>query len=59
MSTIYYMFICDYYEARRNFIPKRSYKRPSVFKFCELMRTKYGNTLMKIAKFARIIMKDV
>ena len=56
----HYMFMCDCYEAsRRKLIPKRSYKHPSVFKFCELMTTKSGNTLMKIAKFARIIMKDV
>ena len=57
----HYMFICDYYEVSRSkLIPKRSYiKHPSVFKFCELMSTKSGNTLMKIAKFARIIMKDV
>ena len=40
-------------------IPKRRFKHPSVFKFCELMSTKSGNTLMKIAKFARIIMKYV
>ena len=56
----HYMFICDYYEVSRSkLIPKRSYKHPSVFRFCKLMSTKSGNTLMKIAKFARIIMKDV
>ena len=29
--------MCDCYEAsKRKLIPKRSYKHPSVFKFCEL-----------------------
>ena len=56
----HYLFICsNFKEDRDNFIPKSCIRKPSVFKFCQIMQSKKKSLIVKIAKFAGIIFKKI
>jgi len=56
----HYLFICsNFKEDRDNFIPKSCIRKPSVFKFCQIMQSKKKSLIVKIAKFAGIIFKKL
>jgi hypothetical protein len=55
----HYLFVCDHFkQIRRKFMPLICCKKPSVQKFCDLLSTLSIKTLLKIARFCRIIMSN-
>ncbi len=53
----HYLFICNFFSGeRKKLLPNKSYTRPSVHKFCELMSSSSNKTVLKIARFCKIIM---
>ncbi len=59
----HYMFVCkEFLDERKKFIPRKLYTDRnigSVSNFCELMSTSSKTKYIKLAKFAKIIMKRV
>ena len=56
----HYFFICPKMtETRVKFIPTKLYKKPSVQKFCDLMKCASKKQTLRNAKFAMCIMKYV
>ncbi len=58
----HYMFVCkEFLEEGKKFIPLKLYtvRNRSVSNFCELMSTSSKTKYIKLAKFAKIIMKRV
>ena len=52
----HYVLICPIFlEARKQFIQKYYYSRPSVFKFLELINSENKIILVKLAKFLKIV----
>ena len=52
----HYMLICNYFAIdRKKFIPFQFYIKPSVDKFCQLMKSQKKSLLINIAKMCKVI----
>ena len=52
----HYMLICNYFAIdRKKFIPSQFYVKPSVDKFCQLMKSQKKSLLINIAKMCKVI----
>ena len=50
------MLICNYFAIdRKKFIPSQFYVKPSVDKFCQLMKSQKKSLLINIAKMCKVI----
>ena len=50
------MLICNYFAIdRKKFIPSQFYIKPSVDKFCQLMKSQKKSLLINIAKMCKVI----
>jgi len=58
-DEFHYMFLCTFFsQEREKLLPKNSYRKPSVKNFCDVMSTDSNKTLLKVARFCRIIMSN-
>ena len=52
----HYLFSCQYFnDIRLLYVPKKFVSKPSVAKFCEYLKTRKKQLLVKMALFAKII----
>ena len=57
-DEFHYLLICPmFHEARVKFIAKYFYKKPSVFKFLQLINTEVRSELTNLSKFLKILVR--
>ena len=55
----HYMFVCSKFnEARKKFVKKSLYTKPSVKTFCDLIGSQKKSEIVKVAKFSKVILQN-
>ena len=59
-DCFYCICVCSTFnDLRRQYIPKHYYKKPSTFKFLDLLKCKNKVTLCNVAKFIKEALKQI